>query len=68
LSGGGFDRNIASARAVHEEIEYMHGNPVRRGLCRRPTDWRYSSARFWAGETDIVLAMDRTLPAKYWSD
>lgn len=64
LPGGGFDRNVVSARAVHEEIEYMQGNPVRRKLCERPEDWRYSSARFWAGGTDVPLAMDKTVPAK----
>jgi hypothetical protein len=64
LPGGGFDTNIVDAKAVHAEIDYMHGNPVRRGLCERPTDWRYSSARFWAGMEDVPLKMDRTLPAK----
>jgi len=64
LPGGGFDANIDNAKAVHAEIDYMHGNPVRRGLCERPTDWRYSSAAFWAGATDVPIRMDRTLPAK----
>ena len=64
LPGGGFDRNIDNARAIYEEIDYMHANPVRRGLCERPTDWKYSSARFWAGGTDVPLPMDRTLPEK----
>jgi putative transposase len=63
LPGGGFDRNLDNVPAVHAEIEYMHGNPVRRGLCARPTDWKYSSARFWAGLDDVVLDMDRTVPA-----
>ena len=62
LPGGGFDRNIVTARAVREEIEYLHGNPVRRGLCENPTDWRYSSARFWAGRDDVPIRMDRTVP------
>jgi len=66
LPGGGFDRNIDNARAIYEEIDYMHANPVRRGLCERPTDWKYSSARFWAGMTDAVVEMDRTLPQKDW--
>ena len=64
LPGGGFDRNITSAEAVHAEIEYMHGNPVRRGLCTQPTDWQYSSARFWAGLDDVPIRMDRTVPAR----
>ena len=63
LAGGGYDRNLTSPEAVHHEIEYMHGNPVRRGLCAEPADWRYSSAGFWAGHADVPLAMDRTVPA-----
>jgi putative transposase len=63
LPGGGFDRNLTNPKAVHAEIEYMHANPVRRGLCVRPTDWGYSSARFWAGLDGVVLEMDRTLPS-----
>jgi len=63
LPGGGYDRNLTSPRAVHNEIEYVHYNPVRRGLCTQPEDWRYSSAAFWAGRADVPLLMDRTLPA-----
>jgi putative transposase len=27
-------------------IDYIHLNPVRRGLCERCTDWKWSSARY----------------------
>jgi len=64
LPGGGFDRNISSAKAVHAEIDYMHSNPVRRGLCVEPAQWRYSSAGFWAGLAEVPLVMDRTVPPK----
>ncbi|MBN1435269.1 transposase [Candidatus Fermentibacterales bacterium] len=30
-------------------IRYAHQNPVRAGLVRRPTDYRWSSARYYAG-------------------
>ncbi len=63
LPGGGYDTNLADPQAVHNEVEYIHNNPVRRGLCQRPEEWRYSSAAFWAGEPDVPLPMDRTLPA-----
>src|SRR4051812_22923441 len=43
--GGGYDRNLRSVEAVEAAIAYIHENPVRRGLCKRPTDWRWSSAR-----------------------
>jgi len=42
--GGGHDRNLIEPRAIWAEIDYIHANPVRRGLCIRPTDWIWSSA------------------------
>jgi len=45
--GGGYDRNLTSADAVRASIEYIHMNPVRRGLCERPSDWPSSSWRQW---------------------
>ena len=63
LPGGGYDTNLTDPQAVHNEVEYIHNNPVRRALCGRPEDWHYSSAAFWAGRTDVPLEMDRTLPA-----
>ncbi|MFG0329908.1 MAG: transposase [Phycisphaerales bacterium] len=51
--GGGHDRNIWSPRVLWNAIEYIHANPVRRGLVGRVTDWRWSSARFWLlGDAD----------------
>jgi putative transposase len=45
--GPGFDRNLFSAIAIRASIEYIHNNPVKRGLCRAPTDWKWSSARHY---------------------
>jgi hypothetical protein len=39
-------------------IEYIHNNPVRRGLVQQPTEWVWSSARFYAGETRVPIRMD----------
>ncbi len=47
--GGGYDRNLWSPKYVWETIDYIHGNPVRRKLCERDIDWRWSSARAHAG-------------------
>jgi len=62
LPGGGFDSNLYEADTIRAEIDYIHKNPVRRGLCQKPEEWRYSSAAFWAGQTDVPLVMDRTVP------
>ncbi|MAG92817.1 MAG: hypothetical protein CMJ48_03610 [Planctomycetaceae bacterium] len=42
--GGGYDRNITEPKTLWHEIDYIHANPVRRGLCERPEDWKWSSA------------------------
>jgi len=60
--GGGYDRNIHSADAIISSIEYLHANPVRRGLVASPTDWEWSSARWWEGQPSVRLEMDN-LPA-----
>ncbi|MGE0480083.1 MAG: hypothetical protein AB7Q17_06380 [Phycisphaerae bacterium] len=56
--GGGLDRNIVRQRSVAAVIDYIHTNPVRRGLTLRPTDWQWSSARFWDGCDDVPIRMD----------
>lgn len=44
--GSGFDRNLVSADAIRASLDYLHENPVKRGLCQRAVDWRWSSARY----------------------
>src|SRR5437762_1133567 len=56
--GGGYDRNIHEMSTLHRMIEYIHNNPVRRGLVAKPTDWPWSSARYYAGMMDVHLRMD----------
>ncbi len=48
--GGGYDRNIISQKEMEEKIEYIHQNPVRRGLVKRATDWMWSSANWYADD------------------
>jgi putative transposase len=59
--GGGFDRNVRHERSLGAMIEYIHANPVRRGLVREPSDWIWSSARWYDGHRDVPLQMDDTL-------
>jgi putative transposase len=42
--GPGYDRNLTEPESIAAAIEYIHANPVRRGLCRRAVDWPWSSA------------------------
>ena len=45
-AGGGYDRNLIRDDRVGVVIEYIHGNPVRRGLVDAPEDWRWSTISF----------------------
>ena len=47
--GGGYDRNICSVEELREKLEYIHRNPVTRGLCESPDQWRWSSAAYYEG-------------------
>ena len=60
--GGGYDRSIVKPKTAWLAVEYIHNNPVRRGLIERPTDWVWSSARWYEGAGDVVLEMDDIPP------
>ena len=62
--GGGCDKNAFVIATVHPMIDDIHANPERRGLVERPTDWKWSSARWYAGMTPVPMEMDRTLPSR----
>jgi putative transposase len=61
-AGGGHDRNLYTVEAVHQMLEYIHNNPVRRGLVESALEWEWSSARDWHGKDAGPLRIDRTSP------
>jgi putative transposase len=68
--GPGYDRNLQTCEAVLASIDYIHLNPVKRGLCPRARDWRWSSARFYeSGGTVVDPALPRLtfLPNEFWN-
>lgn len=67
--GPGYDRNLNTVAAVAASIEYIHMNPVKRGLCQHARDWRWSSFRFYESGGQIVdpaLPRITFLPAEFW--
>ena len=58
-TGGGYDRNITQGDTLLAMIEYIHANPVRKKLCERPQDWRWSSAAWFYGMNEIPLLADK---------
>ncbi len=63
--GGGYDRNVVEPSTAHEMVEYIHANPVRRGLVARAEDWEWSSARWYAGVRPVRIEIDHTLPLRH---
>ena len=50
-----YDFNVYTSGKKKEKLNYMHANPVVRGLVEHPKDWRWSSWIFyWGGKTGIV--------------
>ena len=45
--GPGHDRNLISTEGCVQAADYIHNNPVRRGLCPTPDLYRWSSWRFY---------------------
>lgn len=43
-----YDFNVYSEQKRNEKINYIHNNPVARGLVSRPDQWRWSSYRAYA--------------------
>ncbi|HWY54582.1 MAG TPA: transposase [Terriglobales bacterium] len=50
-----YDFNVHRGKKLVEKLDYMHRNPVERGLVTCPEDWTWSSARHYAtGEEGAV--------------
>ena len=65
-----FDHALRTVKEYNETVEYIHLNPVRRGLVKQMTDWRGSNVHEYAGlggeeqERRCGLRIDRMrLPA-----
>jgi putative transposase len=50
-----YDFNVYTKGKLLEKLNYMHANPVIRGLVEHPKDWRWSSWGFyWGGENGLI--------------
>ncbi|CAN5537423.1 hypothetical protein BH20VER3_BH20VER3_17060 [soil metagenome] len=49
---------IPSDAIMEQKLEYLHNNPVQRGLVASPEHWRYSSAHEWLPGAVPVLRCD----------
>ena len=60
--GGGYDRNITEPKTLAQEIDYLHRNPVRKGLVEQASRWKWSSAAWFEGTGDSPLVVDPVPP------
>jgi putative transposase len=47
---GGYDRNIISKEEFIEKLNYIHLNPVKAELVKRPEEWKWSSGAAYNGK------------------
>lgn len=54
----GYDFNITTEQAFHTKLDYIHKNPITRGLVNHPEDWIWSSYRYYEQGDDSLIKMD----------
>jgi putative transposase len=53
-----YDFNVWSQKKKVEKLQYMHMNPVKRGLVGHPKNWPWSSFSFYANRSSGLLRID----------
>ncbi len=51
---GSHPEMIQNEEMMRQKLEYIHYNPVRDGYVSDPVDWKYSSARDYAGQEGLL--------------
>jgi putative transposase len=59
-----YDFNVWREQKLTEKLDYMHRNPVRRGLVIRPEDWMWSSARHHANGEECGVEIESRWTAR----
>jgi len=54
-----YDFNVWSGKKIREKLQYMHQNPVKRGLVSDPAQRILSSYNYYQGAKEPLLIMDR---------
>ncbi len=53
-----FDRALRTVKEFHSKLEYIHLNPVKRGLTAKPEEWVWSSFHSYGGPGPVRLRVD----------
>ena len=49
---------VYSDEVLVQKLDYIHNNPVRKGLVCHPADWFYSSASLYEGREQTCIELD----------
>jgi hypothetical protein len=60
------DYILATRNEFDDSLEYVHQNPVRRGLVEDALDWEWSSAAWYAKRTGPIEIDEVRLPLNAW--
>ena len=55
-----YDFNVFTDSKRIEKRQYIHRNPLARGLVEHPKDWLWSSYRQWASGEELTVKVDST--------
>jgi len=53
-----FDRHCVNAAKIKNIIDYIHSNPIRKGLVRRLEDYKWSSYNWYRGRRNVPITID----------
>ena len=53
-----YDCNVLDNPKFVEKLKYIHRNPVKRELVKKPEDWEWSSFRHWATGVEGVVEIE----------
>ena len=51
-------QQILTEHMLQQKFDYIHMNPVKRGLVKKPCDWRYSSVSFYYKDEPREIEID----------
>ncbi len=53
-----YDFNVTTEKTLHTKLDYMHKNPITRGLVERAEQWVWGSYRYYEYDDASVIVMD----------
>jgi len=62
LQGRFFDRALRTVKEYNEKVAYIHWNPVKAGLVKRPEDWKWSSIHDYTGTVKAPSGKGSPIP------